>query len=57
MITLPAFHGFLKPVTDNDPGVGDSGFESWLDGQIVTGISEGSMTFYADGQPIVIQED
>jgi hypothetical protein len=44
-------------VRDPVPGVGESGFESWLDGQILTGTSEGSLTFYADGQPIVIDED
>jgi hypothetical protein len=47
---------FAGTVGDPVPGVGDTGFESWLDGQTLVGVAEGSMTFYADGQPIVIQE-
>jgi hypothetical protein len=44
-------------VGDVPPGDGDSGLESWLDGQPVTGVSEGAITFWCNGQPIVIQED
>ena len=54
---MSAINQILLTTLDEEEDLDEFGFGHWIDGQPLAGLSEGTMTFWANGQPIIVEGD